>query len=179
MKAGAIAVALAWLVGLAPAALAQEALGIDILEYGIYMAEVVTPSVGTNGSEKPMGIRNICHVMTTWVVPTKDKFHFGFRYRVKGGKPGQVVDVKRSIHFPDHSNPPASLSTESVTNHTARLRVGTASFGGWEMWKTFPGLWTFTLSVADRALAELRFTVVEKDQLRIEPDGNSTCFQMS
>jgi hypothetical protein len=87
--------------------------------------------------------------------------------------------VKRSIRFPDHANPPASLSTESVSNYTVRLRVGSASFAGWEMWKTFPGLWTFTLSVADRVLAEIRFTVVEKDQFNIEPDGSSTCFQMS
>jgi hypothetical protein len=87
MKAGAIAIAiaLAWFAGAAPVAVAQNSIGLDILEYGIYTAEVVDPGRGANGSEKPIGIRNICHVMTTWVVPTKDKFHFGFRYRINGG----------------------------------------------------------------------------------------------
>lgn len=179
ISARAIAVALAFLAGLPSKALAQEAIGIDSVEYGIYTAEVVTPGVGTNASEKSMEIRNICHLMTTLIVPTKDKFHFGFRYRVKGGKPGQIVEVRKSIRFPDHTSPPASLSNELVTRQAVRLRVGTTSFTGWEMWKTYPGLWTFTLSAADRILAEIRFTVVEKDQLKIEPDGNSTCFQMS
>jgi hypothetical protein len=179
MKAGAIAVALAWLVSSAPAAVAQEAIGIDIVEYGIYTAETVTEGIGLNGGKKSATSRNICHLMTTLIVPTRDKLRFGLRYRIKGGKPDQLIDVKRTIEFPDHKNPPASLSTYVAIDQTTRLPVGATWYAGWEMWKTYPGVWTFLLSVDDRKLAEIKFTVVEKDQLRIEVDKDSTCFQAS
>lgn len=180
MKVGVVAITLAWLVGPASATLAQEAIGIDIVEYGIYTSEIVTPGGRMNNGElKSAGLQNICHLMTTLVVPTRDKLQFGFRYHIKGGKPDQIVDVKKTIRFPDHANPPASLSAYAVHEQTVRLPVDGTSYASWVMWQTSPGLWTFSLSVADRKLAEISFTVVEKDQVRVEVDGNSTCFQSS
>jgi hypothetical protein len=173
------AVALAVLVGTTVAAFAQDAVGIDIIEYGIYSAETVTPASEANADMKSATIKNICHLMTTLVVPAKDNLNFGLRYRVRGGKPGQIVDVKTSIRFPDHMNPPESLATYAINEKTMRYRAGATSYKGWTMWHTYPGLWAFSFSVADRKLAEINFTVVEKDQVRVEVDGNSTCFQSS
>jgi hypothetical protein len=177
LQVAAIVVAL--LGGRIAAARAQDAIAIDIFEYGIYTAETVKPATGANAEMKPAEIRNICHVMTTRVVPARDSLNFGFRYRVRGGVSGQAIEMKKYIRFPDHMNPPQSLSTYAVNEQVLRIRSGAASYTGWTMWHTFPGLWTFWLSVGDRKLVEISFTVVEKDQIRVEADGDSTCFQVS
>jgi hypothetical protein len=158
---------------------AEEPVTIDVVEYGIYMAEIVTSATGVNAEMKPAKIKNICHVMTTKVVPARDHLNFGFRFHIGGQVSGQVVSVKKTIRFPDHTKPPGSRTSYVTNENTVQLKVGATSYSGWAMWQTHPGTWTFQLSVAGRLLVEENFTVVEKNGIHVVPDGDSTCFQMS
>lgn len=156
-----------------------SSISIHIVEYGIYTSEEKIPATGMNETLKPAGITKICHVQTTLVVPARDKLNFGFRYRVDGPVPGAVVEIKQAVKWPNHLNPLGAPPTYVANERIRRLRAGQTTYTGWINWQTMPGTWTFELFHADHKLAELSFTVVEKGQVSIQPDGDSTCFQLS
>jgi hypothetical protein len=156
-----------------------RASSIEVFEYGIYTAKVESQGTGMNETMKYAGVSQICHVMTTSVVPNRDNLQFGFRFRVHGSTSGAPVDFRRVFRWPDHLKPP-TLPVTYVTNESVeRYQVDQTSYWGWSNWQTRPGVWTFQIFEMDRKLAEMVFTVVDKDEIKVRPDGDSTCFQMS
>jgi hypothetical protein len=159
--------------------LAAEPVSIKIVEYGIYTAETTKPSSGVNETMKGAQVANVCHVMTTTIVPARDKLRFGFRFRVDGPLVPATVGIRQTVRFPDHTKS-SDVPVAYVTNEQLmRPSVGTIYYTGWTNWKTRPGTWLFRLFQADRQLAEMTFTMVDKNDFSIEPEGNSTCFQLS
>jgi len=184
MQLWAAVLALALIVGgSAPARAADpdsiRPLNVRIVEYGIYTAETKVPATGVNETMTSAKVANICHVMTTLTVPARDSLYFGLRFRVDGPPVGTMVEISRVIRFPDHTKPVDAPISYIWNDEVRRLRAGQISWTGWANWKSRPGIWTFRLLQADRKLAELSFTMVDKNDFSIRPDGDSTCFQMS
>jgi hypothetical protein len=160
-------------------ATAGFASNIKIVEYGIYTAEVRIPATGANETRKSAGLANICHVMTTSIVPARDQLQFGFRYRVYGPAPGSLVMIKRVVTWPDQRKPPTTPESYVTQQDDKKVRVGQTNYTGWINGQTRPGIWTFQLFEWDRKLAEMKFTVVDPTEVTVRPDGNSTCAPMS
>jgi hypothetical protein len=152
---------------------------IEILEFGIYSAEVKIPATGSNETMKSAGLANICHVMTTSVVPARDNLQFGFRFRLLGPDVGKAIGLRRIIRWPDHLKPATSPETYVENEQIKQVKVGEVSWTGWTNWQTRPGIWTFQLFDKDLKLAEMSFTVVAKDAFTIQPSAASTCFRLS
>ncbi len=174
---------IAFVVALLASALAHaQAAGsvkVTIVGYGIYTAELKIPAVGFGASVQPERVANICHVMTTLVVPTRDNVRFGFRYRVDGANHGASVELKRIVKWPDHTRPADVPVSYLMNEETVKLRIGDQSWAGWRNIRSRPGAWTFQLFHADLRLAEIAFTLVDKSEVTVRPDSDSTCFQMS
>ena len=161
------------------AAVAQQVTGIAIVEYGIYTAKVDTPPSGANEQMKSARISKICHVQTTSVIPAIDDLHFGFRFRIDGPVRAETVDVTKLVRWSDHMQPAGAPLAYTSNAATRQYRVGQLSYTGWTNWQTMPGTWTFQLFHADRKFAEMKFLVVGRDAVKVNPDSNSTCFLLS
>jgi hypothetical protein len=151
---------------------------VKTLEYGIFTAEVERPRTGVNETMRAALIRNLCHTMTTAVVPARDGIRFGFRYVVQGPPPGTPVEIRKVVKFPDHQTAPTSAVSYVVNEERERVHVDSIAYFGWVSGGTRPGTWTFQIFDKDRKLAEMVFTVVDKDAFAIRPDGQPKCFQM-
>jgi Domain of unknown function (DUF3859) len=167
--------ALSIVASLVACATAGFASSIKIVEYGIYTAEVKVPATGANETRKSAGLVNICHVMTTSIVPARDDLQFGFRFRVYGPAPGSPVMLKKVVTWPDHGKPPTTPETNVTRQEDKKVRVGHTSYTGWINAQARPGIWTFQLFEWDRKLAEMVFTVVGPDDFKVTPEGASTC----
>jgi hypothetical protein len=151
----------------------------QIVEYGIYTAEEVSPATGINEAMKSARIKNICHVMTTTDIPARDYLQFGVRYRVDGPTVGEIIRVRHAIRFPNHMIP-EDAPQAYVTNESARsVRIGAVFYSGWTNYKTRPGTWTFELFHEDRRLAGITFNMLLANEMRVKPDSHSTCFPVS
>jgi hypothetical protein len=170
-----VTLAMAGIVSGTAWAAAADQTSIKILEYGIYTAEVEVPRTE---AMRPARVRNVCHVMTTLTVPVRDGLRFGFRYVVQGLPFNTPVDIRKIIRFPDDSKP-STPPVSYVTNvEYDRVHIDSVAYLGWVN-GTHPGNWTFQIFDKDRKLAEIIFTVVERDAYTIRPDSISTCFPIS
>jgi hypothetical protein len=159
------ALALVLITGGAAAGQAQDALSLKIIDYGIYKYRKDTQP---NPGWEPRPLQSICHVATTRRVPTDDGFQFGFRFRLEGAKRGTVVNLRQTISWPD-----TTKQTERPT------RIGGVNYIGWTNRRSKSGTWTFQLAADDRTLASIAFSLVDGIGVEGEPDGNSTCLQVS
>lgn len=179
MRIGLLAFALASIAGIVANANAEQAVTVTIFEYGIYTAQEVKPPSGVNENMKAAQIKNICHVATTLVIPTRDRLKFGFRFHVDGPLPGAIIGLRKTVRWPDHTKPPQVPEIYATNEQIQRVRVGEASYTGWTNWQTRPGIWTFKLFQGAQELASLTFKLEEKPAADFEPDPNSACFPIS
>lgn len=165
------------LLAVARLAGAQEVSGITILSYGIYRADLSPPKQNPSAQLPQSNARNICHVMTTWIVPADDERLFGVAYRIEGSPRGKLVEIRRTVRFPDPAAPAGSYVT---TEGTTKRPIGALSYGGWGIDEhTRPGPWTVAFFYGDRRLTELNFTVTRDKSFKVVPDENSQCFLVS
>ncbi len=157
----------------------SESVRATIFEYGIYAAEVLVPAIGSGTSLQPEGVTNICHVMTSLAVPTRDNVRFGLRYRIDGPSPDAPIIIKRVVSWPDHARPADAPVLYLTHESLVELRAGDQSWTGWRNIRSRPGVWMFRLLYKERILAELAFTLLDSAEVKIRPDSNSACFQMS
>ena len=176
-----VALILAFLAWATAPAGAGDATSVEIVEYGIYVAEITSTLRDPNGIQRNV-LANICHVATTKTVPAKYGLHFGFRYRVNGPDLGQVVDLKKTVQFPAVMVPPGLAKPMTTYDYAFSARTGVTSYTGYSFdhaWEFVPGTWTFQLLQRERRLAELSFTVVDGTDVSIPLASNSNCFRIS
>lgn len=176
----ATALALIGLLCVVAPAVAGEATGAEILEYGLYTADIKGQQRDPNGVVTNV-IENICHVATTTTVPMRQAVHFGFRYTVDGPSTGELVDLTLVVQFPAALQPSAGAPPVAQHEHSAVLAIGATSYTGYSFdqdWEFVPGTWTLEVRQGSRTLAEKSFTVVDHGEAPASSD-RSSCFKVS
>jgi hypothetical protein len=177
----ATAFVLAAMLGSAMPAAAEEASGVEIVEYGLYTADVTGQLRDSNGIVSNV-VENLCHVATTTTVPMRRALHFGFRYRVDGPASGDAVELTLAVRFPSTVQPTPATQPLARHERSATLAVGTVSYTGYsfdQTWEFMPGIWTLEVLQHGRKLAEKSFTVVDEPAPPGTPSGPSSCFKVS
>ena len=177
----AAALVLTAVLGTAAPATAGEVSGVEIVEFGLYTADVTGQLRDSNGIISNV-IENLCHIATTTTVPMRGALHFGFRYRVDGPVPGDTVPLTLAVRFPATVQPNPSVQPLTVHERNATLAVGTLSYTGYsfdQAWEFVPGTWTLAVRQGGRTLAEKSFTVVDEPAPSGTPSGPSSCFKVS
>lgn len=174
-RLAALVITLALLAGPSRAA---ETVGVEILQYGLFRADIVGKQPDAGGVIHNV-VDNICHVATTREVPMKIGVHFGVRYKVTGPVAGERLLLRKVIRYPTVLTPPSGR-TASMVGNFVELKVGASSYAEYALeqsWELAPGTWTFQFFDRDRKLAEFSFTVTEGAS--VSEDTNPTCFQLS
>ena len=144
---------------------AQEVARIDIIEYGIYSADVLHGEPGSNGVVRN-NIGTARHIATATKVPAQIGVHFGFRYRIVGKPDGQAVELRKVVVYPRGGvQPPKSAQPLQTTDRRLVKVIGGTSYTDYsldEPWELVPGKWTMQLWQGSRKLAEKSFTVTAK-----------------
>lgn len=157
---------------------AAETVGVEILQYGLFRADIVGKQPDAGGVVHNV-VDNICHIATTRDVPMKIGVHFGVRYKVTGPVAGERVLLKKVLRYPAVLTPPSGRPA-SMVGDFVELKVGTTTYTEYALeqpWELVPGLWTFQFFERDRMLAEFGFTVTEGAS--VSETANPTCFQLS
>ena len=178
MKFVALIVAIA---GLASPVAAQIVGDVEIVEQGIYTADIDRTVRGPDGLFRNV-LSNICHVVETTTIPARLGLHFGFRYRIGGVAQGRVIDVRKLTLFPTAMQPPGATKPITRAEHTYQRQIGTIGFTGYAFDETselMPGIWTFQMWLGGRMLSEVKFTVIEDNGMRLPRGGGANCFKVS
>ena len=174
-----VLIALVALVAAGVEARAQAVSSIDIVEYGLYVADVESTEVLPNGLASNT-LSSLCHVATTRTVPARMGIHFGFRFRTNGPNNG-IVGLRKIIVFPVDMLPPG-LSPLRTAEFPIRKLIGSVSYTGYgfdHAWEMQLGTWTTQIWEGNRKLAEVNFIVVDAGDPSVPPFGDSRCFQIS
>jgi hypothetical protein len=176
----AAALVLTAVLGIAAPATAGEVSAVEIVEYGLYTADVTGQLRDSNGIISNV-IENLCHIATTTTVPMRQALHFGFRYRVDGPMPGDTVPLTLAVRFPAAVQPNPTVQPLTEHERGATLAIGTVSYTGYsfdQAWEFVPGTWTLAVRQGSRTLAEKSFTVVDSGAPPAST-GPSSCFKVS
>jgi hypothetical protein len=159
---------------------AQDSIGVEIVERGLYTMEVVEVRQDPSGVSHDV-VRNICHISSSTSVPMKRNAHFGFRYRLTGVPEGQEVEVQAVTRYPTTVTPPDGPRSIAASGYTGRLKAGVVSYHGYGFdydWELIPGRWWLEIWQGNRRLAAQPFDVV--DGLEEKPSEDTpTCFELS
>jgi hypothetical protein len=175
------ALVLTAVLGFALPAIAGEVSGVEIVEYGLYTADVTGQLRDSNGIISNT-IENLCHIATTTTVPMRGGLHFGFRYRVDGPAPGDTAQLILAVQFPTAVQPNPSVQPLTEHERSATMAIGAVSYTGYSLdqaWEFVPGTWTLAVKQGSRTLAEKSFTVEDEPAPSGTPSGPSSCFKVS
>jgi hypothetical protein len=179
----ALALVLALVAGTAearePAAQGRDLVGIEIVQYGLFRADIVGKQPDPVGAIHNV-VDNICHVATTRAVPMKIGVHFGVRYKVVGPASGERVLLRKVVRYPMVMQPPSPGRPASLVSNFVELPVGKTSYAEYALeqpWELAPGTWTFEFFERDRKLADFSFTVSE--DASVSESTEPMCFQLS
>jgi hypothetical protein len=164
-----------------PTAQARDPIGVEIVAYGIFRADIVEKKPDAAGVVHNV-VANICQIATTRTVPARRGLHFGLRYRVTGPVTGARVVLGKRVVYPTTMTPPPPELPLSMVSSLLDFPVGQASYTDYAFehpWELVPGTWTFQFFESGRKLAEFGFTVVEDDGGPLPGAEEATCFQIS
>ena len=178
-----------WLLALgltlcAVSAGAQQVSRIDVIEYGIYTAEITSTEKMPNGIERN-NLRNICHVATTTKIPARMGVMFGFRFQVEGTPEGAGAMLMRITRYPTAVQPIASRPPVTYYAHEIVVGIGAVSYIGYGFdyeWELIPGRWVLELWQGRNQLAAQEFMVEPSDGPPLPRSNNnndSNCFRYS
>jgi hypothetical protein len=171
----------------AGAAEAQQVHGIDIVEHGIYVADIERVEKLPNGMQHNI-VKNLCHIGTTNRIATRLGNHFGLRYRVNGEPKGATVEIRRITVFPSEIKVTGIAKPLRQTEFRLNVAIGSVSYVGYGFdhdWELKTGPWKMQLWHGDRMLAEQVFDAVDpKGEPDPPPSGsmsgaNANCFPVS
>jgi hypothetical protein len=138
---------------------------IDVIEYGLYTADIAKKEKTTTGVSHNI-VDNIRHAVTTRTVPAQRGVHFGFRYKIVGAPANAPVTLTKVTIFPPDGLHKPGLAKPILRNQYDLVRkTGQTSFTDYsfdETWELVPGTWTFELWVGKRKLATETFNVVKQ-----------------
>ncbi|HTR87667.1 MAG TPA: DUF3859 domain-containing protein [Reyranella sp.] len=161
-------------------AAAQEPVGIEIVERGLYTLEVVGVQQDPSGVSHDI-VRNICHISSSTSVPKKRDVHFGFRYRLTGVPEGQEVELHAITRYPSLVMPPNGPRPLTTSGYTNRLKAGVVSYHGYGFdydWELIPGRWSLEIWQGNRKLAAQPFDVTDGPS-EVRPSDSADCFELS
>jgi len=163
-------------VGFGASVHAQQAVGVEVFEYGIYTAETKVLS-GQSADHPRNEVSSLCHISTTDIVPARMGLHFGFRFRTVGSPEGQPVQFRKDLLISPNDAGRAQITLPGyvITALAGRPKYTGYQFGTRSEWT--PGVWRFRLWRGDNLLSSVEFKVVEGGT--IQPNSHSTCFPMS
>lgn len=156
---------LALLVFAAGTASAQQVKGVEVYEFGTYVATgsqyMHAPS---DQGIKIEGHDSYTHLETTRTIAAQLGARFGFRYRVTGTQPGVYAPLKMVWKFPPPgivgSDPAHPVELEVVDfeatsndNYVITMSLESPS-------DLVPGIWTFEIWSGDTKLTEQTFEVL-------------------
>jgi len=157
-----IAIAFAALLLSEPAFAEVKVTAAEIVEYGIYTAEIQTAKRDSNGVLQS-NLGDIHHAATTTTVPARHGVRFGFRYKIIGTPDGATVPIRFVTIFPPAGLSPPNMAQpihNSVSNDTLKIGdTGYHDYGFDDPWELVPGPWTIQIWYGKTKLAEKNFTV--------------------
>ena len=104
-----LAIAFAAVLLSEPALAEVKVTAAEIVEYGIYTAEIETAKRDANGVLQS-NLGNIRHTATTTTVPARHGVRFGVRYKIIGAPSGATIPIRFVTVFP-----PAAEKNFTVT----------------------------------------------------------------
>jgi Domain of unknown function (DUF3859) len=108
-----VAIVVAALLLSKPALAEVKVTGAQIVEYGIYTAEIDAAKRDNEGVlQSKLG--NISHTATTTTVPARHGVRFGFRYKIIGTPAGATVPIKILTVFPPGGLKPCECSAADL-----------------------------------------------------------------
>lgn len=146
----------------APAS-AQQAMRVEIVDFGLYHITSRSTGRDAKGMEHHQ-ITGTVHLSTTTVVPAQLGTSFGMRWRfIDAGKANiQIREValypKGGIRPPGSKQPLRKVELMQSLNPGA---VGELIYTFVDPWEMVPGPWTIQLFAGGRKLAEQGFTVIK------------------
>jgi hypothetical protein len=172
--------ALILLAAASAASPARAEVGVEIVQYGVFQADIVSKRPDPSGVARNV-VDNVCHISTTRTVPLRIGLHFGVRYKVDGPIAGEPVVLRKVLVYPRPMAPPP-VRPRSMIADTVILPVGTVSYTDYAFeapWELVAGTWSFQFFQNERKLAEVNFEAVEDKDIPLPPAAESTCFQVS
>jgi hypothetical protein len=158
---------LVFLLGVAGVEAQGSNVVIEIVEEGIYQAEitgrVATPNVTTGAINQ---VKDATLLRQTKDVPAEAGLTFGFRYRVTGSNQGDPVTLKMVTRFPPQGlRDPGRQTTHFVNEYKSERVVGETALRTYTFdysWEVVTGDWTLEIWLGDQKLAERTFHVYSR-----------------
>ena len=140
---------------------------IDIVEYGIYTANIAGQQAAPNTAAGTVTTLNdIQHAATTQAIPAQQGVRFGFRFVVVGAPAGTVVPLHMVTIFPPPGlTNPATQQPKAQSEYDTTAPIGQTWFKGYTLtndWEVMPGIWTMQIWYQGHKMAEQQFTVVKQ-----------------
>jgi hypothetical protein len=152
----------ALIVAFAGSARAQEATGVEIIEYGLFeigpsLGEFAPPNLGYRHEV----IDSFRHTETTDTVLGRIGVAFGVRYRITGTG---IVPLRIVLRFPEQGlySPEfrEALHVDETEQYTLIGEEGYSGISFDEQWEIEPGFWTIEFWSGERKLGEKIFEVI-------------------
>jgi hypothetical protein len=145
---------------------AQTVARIEIVEYGIFSAQV-TERPAISGAVAGVGdtLSDVRLVETTKTIPARLGVEFGFRYKIYGQPNGAEIQLKKITLVPQPGLRNPNTGNTLVRGEIVYTeKIGVTRYKGYHFddpWELVPGTWTFELWQGDRKLASQEFNVVK------------------
>lgn len=143
---------------------ASDVDGIEIVEYGIYKAELIRVEIKDNGGAGTVSdSKNYSLVKQTVKIPVTINTRFGFFYIVKGRPKGESINLTIRVLYPGIKNPKDNKIYYSE-DFNLQAEILQKTYFGWHFyseWELVPGEWNFQLFYKNRKLAEKKFYVTK------------------
>jgi Domain of unknown function (DUF3859) len=157
---------LAAFLGEAAAQASSKVERIDIVEYGIYLAQT---AVIENAPATATGQRNILSdtrlIAATTRIEAKIGVHFGMRYLLLGQPNSATVRLTSVTNYPVPGlKKPGTETHQARGEHPLFATIGAINYRGYvfeQDWELVPGNWTFELWDGKRKLVSQTFQVVK------------------
>jgi len=157
-----IAIAFAALLLSEPALAQVKVTAAEIVEYGIYTAEIQTAKRDSKGVLQS-NLGNIRHAATTTTVPAKHGVRFGFRYKIIGTPDGAAAPIRLVTVFPPAGlSPPNTAQPIHSSESSEAVKIGQTGYRDYgfdDPWELVPGPWAIQIWSGKKKLAEQNFTV--------------------
>ena len=150
---------------LAQGAAVAQIKSIEIVDRGIYTADLISSSRDKQGIKKNTS-RNFKLAVSTTDVPMQIGVRFGFQYRIVGSPLDARVTLRKVVVYPSAGIVPAQTK-QRIFRDDSKLTavIGAVEYTGYRFddpWELVPGEWALQLWNGDRKLVEQRFNVRPK-----------------
>jgi hypothetical protein len=143
--------------------LASDIEGVEILNFGIYKADVIKKegAAGAAAGYKNI-VQNVALIEQTTNIPARVGTRFGFEYVIKGSPAGSTIDLTYKYLHPRMTNPKtnkAFTSQEIVSKNREIGKAATITYTLDYEWEAVVGEWTAQIFYAGKKLAEKTFYI--------------------